>query len=816
VKRMIMVAVAILFSLMFGLVGCLAMLGGVNSSQYAASLPCVRINNGTEVAAAASATLSASSSAEADSEQPRQANNAAAETDWWEGLTVKGGAMNEGQAAIAAEITGIVAGRTEIFDPYKQRVTVIALMTGIVESELQNLPYGHSDSAGVFQQRPSQGWGTYEEVTNVNYATNKFVDVLLEQPNWQTRPYGELAQAVQRSAHPDRYEQYQPEAEAIYARLAGSPYVQTADNCTTLDNVSRLEQAILAALGMVGDPYSWQTSREYDGAGFVEEAFRAADVDLPGSIEELAAYEGDEEAGVETSFIPAQDFISGKAELTRGDIVLTAKKGGNDPSDATGAGIYIGSSVPGELSIATYNVLGSTHTKGTGEPGVVRIEKAVKLILEHGFAVVGLQELQADQRAKLMNQLRPFGYEIYPDPPNYGRNGAAPPKIHSDNSIIWDTNQVTAVKGAESRLEMPYTHHGIRRDIPVVLLRDNTTQQVFYVVNTHDPAGPLYGHPRLRWLNAKQHAADMDKLVAEGKPVFFTGDFNSGFGVRTRGNTTYQDLRPNLTWCIMTESGSMLNAYDAWKGRGGIQADGTVEACPQQTTAERGIGVVDHVYVSYGVPVSDYQVIPVNRAVTGSDHPVVYVQVGSGEKPVEPTEGELGLYVGPKPPDGTIGLRGVSPKRLVGVIRLTISSPELEQVVVISGDWTLPVAKPYTLTAGFGECGSLWASCHTGQDFAAPVGTQVYAATSGEIVSAGWAGAYGNRIIIRSPDGLETWYCHLSSFDFEDRVVSVGTPIGKMGSSGNTTGSHLHFEVRPGGGAAVDPLAVLRDQGLDP
>ena len=76
--------------------------------------------------------------------------------------------------------------------------------------------------------------------------------------------------------------------------------------------------------------------------------------------------------------------------------------------------------------------------------------------------------------------------------------------------------------------------------------------------------------------------------------------------------------------------------------------------------------------------------------------------------------------------------------------------------------WVVPVLG-YRLTAGFGEYG-LWSSAHTGQDFAAPEGTPVRSVGDGTILSTGYDGAYGNKIVIQHPDGTVTWYCHLSSF----------------------------------------------------
>ena len=132
--------------------------------------------------------------------------------------------------------------------------------------------------------------------------------------------------------------------------------------------------------------------------------------------------------------------------------------------------------------------------------------------------------------------------------------------------------------------------------------------------------------------------------------------------------------------------------------------------------------------------------------------------------------------------------------------------------------WQLPIAPgDYTLTSGFGECSSLWSRCHTGLDFAAPSGTPIRAVASGQVTSTSWAGAYGNRTVLTHEDGTETWYCHQLDFGVKpgDRVFA-GQEIGRVGSTGNSTGPHVHLEVRPGGGDAVDPAEALTFHGATP
>ncbi|WP_020576912.1 M23 family metallopeptidase [Actinopolymorpha alba] len=133
----------------------------------------------------------------------------------------------------------------------------------------------------------------------------------------------------------------------------------------------------------------------------------------------------------------------------------------------------------------------------------------------------------------------------------------------------------------------------------------------------------------------------------------------------------------------------------------------------------------------------------------------------------------------------------------------------LERVIA----WVLPV-RAYRLSSGFGQSGSMWSANHTGQDFASPMGTPIRAVGDGEIISASYDGPYGNRIVLRHNDGTETWYCHMSRYALRSGYVKAGTTIGYVGSTGNSTGPHLHFEVHPGGGDPIDPLPWLRQLGL--
>jgi murein DD-endopeptidase MepM/ murein hydrolase activator NlpD len=105
--------------------------------------------------------------------------------------------------------------------------------------------------------------------------------------------------------------------------------------------------------------------------------------------------------------------------------------------------------------------------------------------------------------------------------------------------------------------------------------------------------------------------------------------------------------------------------------------------------------------------------------------------------------------------------------------------------------------------------GARWGKMHKGIDIARPSDKTIKAADSGVVVSAGWGGGYGNKIIIDHQNGFRTLYGHMSSLNVKvGQVVSKGTAIGIMGATGDATGVHLHFEVYKNG-SLVDPLAYL-------
>ncbi len=140
---------------------------------------------------------------------------------------------------------------------------------------------------------------------------------------------------------------------------------------------------------------------------------------------------------------------------------------------------------------------------------------------------------------------------------------------------------------------------------------------------------------------------------------------------------------------------------------------------------------------------------------------------------------------------------------------------EAQAKKIALNQWVLPLDN-YSISAEFGDWG-LWASYHTGLDFNGSEGDPIKSIANGDVTDVGYDGSYGNKTVVTLDDGTELWYCHQSAYAVnEGDEVRAGEVIGYVGSTGNSTGSHLHVEVRPGGGDPVDPYEAFIVHGVTP
>lgn len=200
--------------------------------------------------------------------------------------------LDEEQVAIAATIVRV--GQERELPP---RAWQVALQAGMTESRLRNLNYGDRDSLGIFQMRPSMGWGTVAQLQDIVYQVHAFYGGdehppgnpgLLEVPDWEQMRPGDAAQAVERSAFPDRYHVWEGLATALIGQLGG---VENPVGCDLLPGLpgdvppptQAAGVAITWALTQLGKPYVWGATGpdSYDCSGLMLRAYEAAGVQLP-------------------------------------------------------------------------------------------------------------------------------------------------------------------------------------------------------------------------------------------------------------------------------------------------------------------------------------------------------------------------------------------------------------------------------------------------------------------------------------------------------------------------------------------------------
>jgi hypothetical protein len=170
------------------------------------------------------------------------------------------------------------------------RAATIALATAYQESDLRNIEYGDRDSLGLFQQRPSQGWGTREEVLDPNHSINAFYDALERIDGYPTMPVTEAAQEVQRSGFPDAYAEHEQDARVLASALTGNS---------------------LAAFWCTVDDDRDELSADLDGSGLTERA-AAVRADLDATFGDLPLG-GFAPGGVTTGHMPGSAHYEGRA-----------------------------------------------------------------------------------------------------------------------------------------------------------------------------------------------------------------------------------------------------------------------------------------------------------------------------------------------------------------------------------------------------------------------------------------------------------------------------------------------------------------------
>jgi cell wall-associated NlpC family hydrolase len=259
------------------------------------------------------------------------------------------------------------------------RAPVIAIATALQESTLRNLPYGSADSLGLFQQRPSQGWGSPSQLLNPVYASLAFYARLVQVTGWQTLPLAVAAQDVQRSGEPRAYAHWEFLAAALVSTFSGAASACMSDNGGRVpaSGATRLpvgfslpagtpapvQAAVSYAVAQLGKPYQWGATGPgaFDCSGLVMMAYRAGGISIP-----------------RTTFqqVLVGAPVYGLNTLLPGDLLFSAGSDGT-ATDPGHVGMYMGSGLVIEAPESGEPVM-ITPLSGYWEQNTVAVRRIVQ------------------------------------------------------------------------------------------------------------------------------------------------------------------------------------------------------------------------------------------------------------------------------------------------------------------------------------------------------------------------------------------------------------------------------------------------------
>ena len=240
------------------------------------------------------------------------------------------------QAANAALIVGTTVRRD-----LPARAGTIGIATALQESWMRNIDFGDRDSLGMFQQRPSQGWGTPEQVMDPVYATNIFYDHLVQVDRYTEMAVTEAAQAVQRSGFPDAYAQHEPLARVFASALTG--WTEADLTCSLeahVGDAAYVPEAVLERMerdyGIVGELGSWggEDAAQADNGSAADGAASNAtptDGGTAAALIDAGALGRSEEATARAAWAAAQGAVAAASETGAGQVLVDGWTWERDP-----------------------------------------------------------------------------------------------------------------------------------------------------------------------------------------------------------------------------------------------------------------------------------------------------------------------------------------------------------------------------------------------------------------------------------------------------------------------------------------------------
>nr|WP_242680113.1 peptidoglycan DD-metalloendopeptidase family protein [Nocardioides sp. IC4_145] len=653
----------------------------------------------------------------------------------------------------------------------------IAIATAIQESKLVNLTGGDRDSGGLFQQRPSTGWGSRAEVTNPVLAARAFFGEaqhtgnpgLLDIPGWQKMPLTQAAQAVQRSGYPDAYAQWEDVAGDITDLLGGDLPDLPDGSATNVANCQgeTVNPVTVGTLNLLGAGHT-------DKAG-ERPGYDTWDKRLPGAVRTI------EKAGVTIAGL--QEVHGPQAKALENEY---AAKWGIYPASGKAQNRVIWDRNEWKQTDGRLVDIPYFGGKDVGMPLVQLTSTTTGQVIwvwsihnpadTHGNAAGHRKEALRRQLAT-MTELAGTGIPaVILGDFNDGKDG-------NNSSHCALTPELTnAFGGSAEPCKKP------KQDAPI---------------------DHIYGAD-LTWASAEvDNSTQASKLADHPLVVATTAGSSAGCAVAQATSYNLGPVKPQLTqlvnilgpmFDIKTVGGYRESATDPNGHPAGLAADFMVPLTPAGKA--QGDALVAYAQAHARALGIDYiiwyqRIWSVARADEGwrrmedrgsatanhMDHPHINVLPDAKVTP--------------------IGLEGAS----------------CDEVV-----YPVPAQYIGTDNHNWHETGPYWSNWHTGTDFPAPCGTTVYAAHAGTIeidTSQGWTGPQLVKVT-NGAGSLTTWYAHMQSVSVSrGQTVAAGEPIGQVGKEGNVSGCHLHFEVHLTNGSIygpdnVDPSTWLAENASNP
>ncbi len=655
----------------------------------------------------------------------------------------------------------------------------IAIATAIQESKLVNLTGGDRDSGGLFQQRPSTGWGSRAEVTNPVLAARAFFGEaqhtgnpgLLDIPGWQNMTLTQAAQAVQRSGYPDAYAQWEDVAGDITDLLGGDLPDLPDDGSTT--NVANCQ-------GDTVNPITVGTLNLL-GAGHTDQpgerpGYDTWDKRLPGAMRTIENA-GVSIAGLQEVHPPQAKALANQYAAKWGMYPATGKAQNrviwdrNEWKQTDGRLVDI--PYFGGKDVGTPLVQLTSTTTGQ----VIWVWSIHNPADTRGNAAGDRKEALRRQLATMTDLAGTGTPSVILGDFNDGKDG-------NNSSHCALTPELTnAFGGSAEPCKKP------KQDAPI---------------------DHIYG-ANLTWASAEVDSSTQASKIADHPLVVATtAGSSAGCAVATETNYNLGPVKPQLAnlvnilgpmFGIKTIGGYRENATDSNGHPAGLAADFMVGNSPagkakgdalvayaQQNAEELGIDYIIWRQRIWSVARADEgwrRMEDRGSAVANHmDHPHINVLPAALANPIG-----------------------------------TSSDAECGEVV-----YPVPAQYADNDARNWRETGPYWSNWHSGTDLAAPCGTPVYAANAGMIeidTSQTWAGPWLVKVT-SGPGALTTWYAHMQKVTVaRGETVQPGQQIGVVGNEGNSGGCHLHFEVHLENGSIygpdnVDPSTWLAENASKP